>query len=93
MDPEQSLHPLHLFQCFQDPTTIRFLVPQLTCMNSSCLLWTEVSAWHQTDSSFFGRTCDRTVLTLHHVHLPSHSASTHHAVPSSSSTWIKFTLL
>ncbi|MEQ2180257.1 hypothetical protein GOODEAATRI_034058 [Goodea atripinnis] len=62
-------------------------------MNLSCLLWTGVSGWQQTDSSFFGRTCDRTVLTLQRVHLPSHSASTHHAVPSSSSSWIKFTFL
>ncbi|MEQ2313033.1 hypothetical protein AMECASPLE_037453 [Ameca splendens] len=79
--------------CVLDSVPVRFLVPELTCMNSSCHLWSEASGWQQTDSSFLRRTCDRTLLTLHRVYLPSRSAKTHHAVPSSSSSWINFTHL
>ncbi|MEQ2180239.1 hypothetical protein GOODEAATRI_033857 [Goodea atripinnis] len=72
-----------------DPIPARFLVAELTCMNTRCLLRTEVPGWQRADSSFLKLSCDRTLLTLHHVHLPSRSARTHHAVPSSSSSWIK----
>ncbi|MEQ2302916.1 hypothetical protein AMECASPLE_011540 [Ameca splendens] len=62
-------------------------------MNSHHLLWTDVSGWQRSDSSLLGLSCDQTLLTLHCVHLPSRPAKIHHAVPSSPSSWINFTLL
>ncbi|MED6239296.1 hypothetical protein ATANTOWER_004577 [Ataeniobius toweri] len=40
--------------CVLDPIPARFLVLELTCINSRCLLRIEVSGWGRADSSFLG---------------------------------------